>query len=117
MYFKYFLLILILSALKKYFVTFIFLVFFQHLFTQNLHVIKTTFPDQKKMKKTDKFKKGGHLGCSFGYDFILYKQRMKDDSGIDINSQTREEMHSTLEKCTATLRQKNYQMFMRWITC
>ena len=34
---------------------------------------------------------------------------------IKVNSQGREEMHSVLDKATATLRLKKYEMFMRWM--
>ena len=62
---------------------------------------------QKKLKKADKTGKGGHLGCSTGYNFNIYKPHLD----AKINSQ----MHSTMENCTKSLRLKNYQNFMRWL--
>ena len=44
---------------------------------------------QKKLKKADKTGKGGHLGCSTGYNFNIYKPHLD----TKVNSQTREEMH------------------------
>ena len=62
---------------------------------------------QKRLKKADTAGKGGHFGCSSSYNFNVYKPHLGD-----INSQPREEMHSALEKCSLSLRQKNYENFM-----
>ena len=66
---------------------------------------------QKKMKKPDSSGKGGHTGCSEGYNFNSYKKTI----GFKVNSQTREIMHSLLEKCVTSLKQKTYHDFMHWM--
>ena len=66
---------------------------------------------RKKKKKADGSGKGGHLGCSSGYNFNEYKKHLD----ITVNSQGREQINSIIEKCTASLRQKNYFNFMRYM--
>ena len=81
---------------------------------------------QKKLKKFDKQGKGGHLGynhimnqlhrtntflifrCSEGYNFNIYKKVLDEK----INSQGREQLHSLIEKCSASLRLMSYRHFM-----
>ena len=62
---------------------------------------------QKKFKKSDK-KSDGHLGGSLGYDYNTYKPYTKDGPNGMKNSQSREQMHSVLDKLGKSLRQKNY---------
>lgn len=62
---------------------------------------------QKKTKKSDKRSKG-HLGCSEGFNFKEYKPHLP----FKANSQNREEMHSALEKISATLRPQNPKSYM-----
>ena len=66
---------------------------------------------QKKMRKADKSGRGGHLGCSEGFNFNLYKPFLPSD----INSQSREQMHSELENCVRSLRQMGYKSFMTFM--
>ena len=72
---------------------------------------------QKKMKKPDTNGGGGHLGCSTGFNFNLYKEHLEREMGHSVNSQGREQGHSLLDKCTASLRQKSYSNFMKWLSC
>ena len=69
---------------------------------------------QKKFKKSDK-KSDGHLGCSLGYDYNTYKPYTQDGPDGMRNSQSREQMHSVLDKLGKSLRQKNYHNFFRWL--
>ena len=68
---------------------------------------------QRKLKKADRSGKGGHLGCSSGYNFNEYKKHID----ITVNSQGREQTNSLIEKCANSLRQKNYFNFMRYMKC
>ena len=63
---------------------------------------------QKRLKKPDRSGRGGHLGCSEGYNFNLYKQHLPHG----IYSQGREQMHSKLDKMVTSLIQMNYTSFM-----
>ena len=67
---------------------------------------------QRKLKKPDYSGRGGHLGCSSGYNFNAYKKHIDTDMGA-LNSQGREQMHSILEKSSS--RQTNYFNFMRYM--
>ena len=69
---------------------------------------------QRRLKKPDYSGKGGHLGCSSGYNFNAYKENIKTDVGA-LNSQGREQIHSILDKCSNSLRQTNYFNFMRYM--
>ena len=64
---------------------------------------------QKKLKKPDKSGIGGHIGCSEGYTFNLYKQHLPY---AQPNSQGREQMHSRLQKLCPSLKQMDYADFM-----
>ena len=66
---------------------------------------------QKKMKRPDSSGKKGHIGCSEGYNYNIYKKHIK----TKVNSQTREQMHAVLDKCVGSLRLKTYQDFMHWM--
>ena len=66
---------------------------------------------QKKLKRPDNSGRGGHIGCSEGYNFNVYKKNI----GFKINSQTREIMHSVLDKCVTSLKLKTYHDFMHWM--
>ena len=37
---------------------------------------------QKKLKRPDRSGRGGHLGCSEGFNFNLYKQHLKEGGSI-----------------------------------
>ena len=65
---------------------------------------------QKKLKYPNSKGKGGHLGCSEGYNWNLYKSSYGNDEAI--NSQGREQMHSILENLSKSMRLMNYQHFM-----
>ena len=72
--------------------------------------------NQKRLKKQDsRSKKGGHLGCSTGYNFNIYKEHTKVSVDGAKNSQGREQMHSVLDKLAKSFRQKNYHNFMRYM--
>ena len=49
----------------------------------------------RKMKRPDKNAKGqnGHMSCSEGYNFNIYKDKIN----YSVNSQSREQMHAKLE--------------------
>ena len=64
---------------------------------------------QKKLKKPDQSGKGGHIGCSEGFNFNIYKQFLPQVS----NSQGREQTHSEMEKVVDSLGQMNYKNFMQ----
>ena len=66
---------------------------------------------RRNSKKNDKSGRGGHLGCSQGFNFNLYKPFLSKD----INSQSREQMHSELENCVRGLRQMGYKSFMTFM--
>ena len=68
---------------------------------------------QRKLKKGDINGKGGHLGCPSIYNFNLYKE-FED---VKINSQGREQTNALIERCSQTLRQKNFFNFMRYMNC
>ena len=71
---------------------------------------------QRKLKKPDsRSGKGGHLGCSTGYNFNQYKKIVKNDIDGAKNSQGREQMHAVLDKLAKSLRQKNYHNFMAFL--
>ena len=65
---------------------------------------------QKKFRKTDSRQKG-HLGCSSGYNYMMYKPHLPPGS----SSQGREQMHSVLDKLSKSLRTKNYFHFMSYL--
>ena len=62
----------------------------------------------KKLRKPDRTGKNGHIGCSDGFNFNLYKANL----AAKPNSQGREQIHSLIEKCTESLRLMNYRHFM-----
>ncbi len=57
---------------------------------------------------------GGHTGCSDSYNFNAYKDFISEDQ-FAVNSQSREQMHSTLSKLSKSLRQKNLSNFMAYM--
>ena len=68
---------------------------------------------QKKMRYPDSKNKGGHLGCSEGYNWNLYKASYAKEEAV--NSQGREQMHAILENLSKSLRLMNYQHFMLFL--
>ena len=56
---------------------------------------------------------GGHLGCSEGYNWNLYKSSYGVEEAV--NSQGREQMHSCLQNLSKSMRLMNYQHFMRFL--
>ena len=56
---------------------------------------------QKKMKHPNSKGKGGHLGCSEGYNWNLYKASYGKEEAV--NSQGREQMHAILENLSVEL--------------
>ena len=65
---------------------------------------------QKKLKRPDSSGRGGHLGCSEGFNFNLYKPFLPE---VVSNSQGREQTHSEIENCVGSLKQMNYRNFMQ----
>ena len=63
---------------------------------------------QKKFKSHNSKGKGGHLGCSDGFDWNRYKHTVDET----VNSQGREQMHSLVDKCSESLRLMSYENFM-----
>jgi hypothetical protein len=63
---------------------------------------------QKRLRKPDRSGKGGHLGCSSGFNYNLYKPYLPNQT----NSQGREQMHAILDKLVPSLRQMSYPVFM-----
>ena len=70
----------------------------------------SNWQSQKKFRKTDSRQKG-HLGCSSGYNYMMYKPHLTPGS----SSQGREQMHSVLDKLSKSLRTKNYFHFMSYL--
>ena len=66
---------------------------------------------QKKLKRPNKSGKGGHLGCSEGYNFNIYKKHLP----VKINSQGWEQLHSILDNCSTSLKQMNYRNYMTFV--
>ena len=62
----------------------------------------------KRLRKPDRSGKGGHVGCSEGFNFNLYKPHLP----YQTNSQGREQMHAILDKLVPSLRQMSYPVFM-----
>ena len=62
----------------------------------------------KKFKATNSKGKGGHIGCSEGFNWNLYKPFIKEK----VNSQGREQLHSLINKCSESLRLMSYSNFM-----
>ena len=65
----------------------------------------------KKLKHPSKTDKKGHISCSEGYNFNNYKK----SAWFYINSQNREIMHSTIDKCVNSLKLKTYHDFFYWM--
>ena len=63
---------------------------------------------QKRLKRPDRSGRGGHLGCSEGFNFNLYKPTLPHGT----NSQGREQMHAKLDKMVDSLIQMEYSSFM-----
>ena len=63
---------------------------------------------QKRLRKPDRTGRGGHIGCSEGFNFNLYKKHLPHGT----NSQGREQLHAKLDKMVASLLQMTYSSFM-----
>ena len=66
---------------------------------------------QKRQKKPNKKGKGGHNGCSDGFNFNEYKKYLQPG----FNSQGREQMHSQLNELTKSLQQMSYLNYMTFL--
>ena len=62
----------------------------------------------KKFKANNSKGKGGHNGCSEGFNWNLYKPTVQEK----VNSQGREQLHSLINKCSESLRLMSYPNFM-----
>ena len=62
----------------------------------------------KKLKAHDSKGKGGHIGCSEGFNWNLYRPVVTEK----VNSQGREQLHSKISKCSESLRLMSYSNFM-----
>ena len=65
-------------------------------------------------KQQDNRSRGGHLGCGGGYNWNTYKNFTSAEVGAR-NSQSREQMHSRLDKCGKSFQQKNYKNYCRYM--
>ena len=65
----------------------------------------------KKDISNDRSGAGGHLGCSGGYNFNLYKEHLSHGTF----SQGREQLHSKMKKLVGSLIQMEYSTFMLFI--
>ena len=63
---------------------------------------------QRRLRRPDRSGAGGHLGCSEGYNFNLYKEHLLHGTF----SQGREQLHSKMEKLVDSLIQMEYSTFM-----
>ena len=68
----------------------------------------------KSKKDTNINSRGGHLGCGSGYNWNAYKNFTSAEVGSK-NSQSREQMHSRLDKCGKSFQQKNYKNYCRYM--
>ena len=66
---------------------------------------------QKRLRRPDRTGAGGHLGCSEGYNFNIYKEHLPHGTF----SQGREQLHSKMEKMVDSLIQMEYSTFMLFI--
>ena len=64
----------------------------------------------RKSKKASS-KEKGHVGCSDSFNWNLYKKHKEET----VNSQSREQLNSLVEKCAASLRLMSYQTFMQFM--
>lgn len=62
----------------------------------------------KKFKSHNSKGKGGHIGCSEGFNWNLYKPAVQEK----VNSQGREQLHALVTKCSESLRLMSYSNFM-----
>ena len=67
---------------------------------------------QKKMIGPSS-KSKGHLGCSEGFNWNLYKGSYSKDEAV--NSQSREQMHAILDNLSKSMRLMNYEHFMLFL--
>ena len=67
---------------------------------------------QKKLRQPDRSGQGGHIGCSDGFNFNLYKPYI---SVKQPNSQGREQMHSKLDKLCPSLKHMDYADYMNFL--
>ena len=67
---------------------------------------------QKKLRQPDRSGQGGHIGCSAGFNFNLYKPYI---SVKQPNSQGREQMHSKLDKLCPSLKLMDYADYMNFL--
>ena len=61
-----------------------------------------------KLKAHNSKGKGGHIGCSEGFNWNLYRPVVTEK----VNSQGREQLHSKISKCSESLRLMSYSNFM-----
>ena len=62
----------------------------------------------KKFKAQDGKGKGGHIGCSEGFNWNIYRPTVQEK----VNSQGREQLHSLVSNCSESLRLMSYSNFM-----
>ena len=65
---------------------------------------------QIQLKKANRARKGGHLGCSSEYNFNEYKKHFN----FTVNSQGREQTTSLIEKCAKSLRRTTSILCVAW---
>ena len=64
----------------------------------------------KAKRDSDRTGSGGHLGCSEGFNFNLYKEHLPEKT----NSQGREQLHSKLDKMVESLIQMQGTQFSEY---
>ena len=65
----------------------------------------------KQLRQPDRSGNNGHLGCSQGFNYNIYKPFLQPKP----NSQGREQLHALIEKCSDSLRLMNYRHFMMFM--
>ena len=66
---------------------------------------------QKRLRRPDRTGTGGHLGCSEGYNFNIYKNHLPPGT----YSQGREQLHSLMDRMVVSLLQMEYPTFMMFM--
>ena len=66
---------------------------------------------QKRLRRPDRTGTGGHLGCSEGYNFNIYKSHLPHGT----YSQGREQLHSLMDRMVESLLQMEYPTFMMFL--
>ena len=96
---------------------------------QCCHLEENLYQGQKKLKRPDRSGRGGHIGCSDGFNynlykpFLPYKQPNSQVSSLHlifvlngfVLLQGREQMHAKLDKLCPSLKQMDYSDYMHFL--